>query len=188
MWRGHSQGREFFEVFEGTSGPSVRAVVGGQQLIHLVDGTLSLSRLLRSLPGEASGAVSSERSLRYRVRPVTASIKKCGWRGFLQLPSAYRLRTQVFISLRNRLYQSGRVRPVRLRGRQGRVAAPCRRWAQEYWASVCGGNRLNARCEEGAYHSYRQNRNPDCQLCIHFLHCRAPLGSWDILALAFRRK
>lgn len=29
------QSREFFEVFEGTSGPSVRAFVVGKRLIHL---------------------------------------------------------------------------------------------------------------------------------------------------------
>ena len=50
-------------------------------------------------------------------------------------------------------------------------------WAQNERAPVCGGNGLNACCDEGTYHPYGQNRDPDCQLCIHLYHCLAPC-SW----------
>lgn len=59
--------------------------------------------------------------------------------------------------------------------RQGTLAFLVARGAQNKRASVCDGNRLKARCDEGAHHSYRKNRNPDCQLCIDFyFHGRAP--------------
>src|SRR5215472_17252106 len=61
--------------------------------------------------------------------------------------------------------------------RRERAPAACLlRWANNYWASIRGGNWFEASGHEGTEHNCRQNRNPDCQLCIHLLHCRAPLG------------
>jgi len=70
---------------------------------------------------------------------------------------------------------------------EGRLhAVRCFGRAKHQRPSVRGRNRLNARCHEGSYHSYRQNRDPDRQLRIHhWLHCLAPCP-WDFLArLAF---
>jgi len=64
-----------------------------------------------------------------------------------------------------------------LRGEVGRAFWGIR-WAENERPSIRGGNRLNTRSHEGTEHTYRQNRDPDCQLCIQLFHCRAPF--WDL--------
>ncbi len=97
--------------------------------------------------------------------------------GFLQLPPARKIANpNVHFTKEPLALITAVACAFRLRLWQAVVAILLARGAQNNRATVCRGNRLKARCEESAYHSYRQNRNPDCQLCIHFLHCRAPLG------------
>lgn len=52
--------------------------------------------------------------------------------------------------------------------------------AQNERATVGGGHRLNARCEESADHHGGQNRDLGYQFGIHF-HCLAPLGPGEFL-------
>jgi hypothetical protein len=48
---------------------------------------------------------------------------------------------------------------------------------------------LDGCCDEGNGKTYHQNRNPDCALCIHFNHCRAPSAPGILLPCsAVRRK
>ena len=92
------------------------------------------------------------------------------------IPSAQRLRTQGPASITT----AGFVNPVVLavsllaQRRQRRLAVGLSGWAQNERAPVCGGNGLNACSDERTYHPYGQNRDPDCQLCIHLYHCLAP--------------
>ena len=96
--------------------------------------------------------------------------------GFLELPSARRLQTKVFGSMRTDCASSLAHRW------QGSLAVRLSGWAQIKRASVRGGNRLNCRCDDCDYHYCCQNRNPDSQLCIHlYFHCRAPFGPGGIL-------
>src|SRR5580692_1421305 len=98
------------------------------------------------------------------------------------------LRTQSSSSVVTAPGHSSRVRlsPLAFRWRQRSLAGLlCAGGTRENRTSIRDGNRLNACCHESAYHSYHQNRDSDCQLCIHlYLHCVAPLGDLGFVSLA----
>ena len=106
--------------------------------------------------------------------------------GFLELPSARRLQTQLLGSMRTDCARHCRRTWLSSLAHrwQGSLAVRLFGWAQIKRASVRGGNRLNCSCDDGTYHYCGQNRNPDCQLCIHlYFHCRAPFGPWGDFVL-----
>ncbi len=121
-------------------------------------------RKMKQLDGEGSG-----KKMAGGVPKCPANPKGC------ELKGSSSVMTAVMTDRMGRRSRSGLA--LQLRRWQCGLADVCgrARRTQPNRTSIRDGNRLNACCHESAYHSYHQNRDPDCQLRIHlYLHCGAP--------------